>query len=135
MFCVLQGCASSDFNLISDFLALLKTPFSDLKSTPFQEFQITSDFFFSQTLSHPWFWFTYNPLPSSSFLLSVFVSSGFFSSGFFSSAGLGVVWAAAGGALLAEGEAVAASLGLGSSFFSSFFSSVCSLCRDERGNI
>ena len=55
----LQGCESSDFNLISDFFALHKTPFSDfqcslnaLKSTFFQAFQIISDFF-SKKLSHP----------------------------------------------------------------------------------
>ena len=54
-----QGCESSDFNLISDFLALHKTPLSDFqcsmnasKSSSFQGFQIISDFF-SQALSHP----------------------------------------------------------------------------------
>ena len=53
--CCIQGCESSDFNLISDFFALHKTPFQTfnaLKSTSFQAFQIISDFF-ARMLSHP----------------------------------------------------------------------------------
>ena len=52
--CIIQGCESSDFNLISDFFALHKTPFSDfkcslkaLKSRSFQAFQT-----FSHRCSH-----------------------------------------------------------------------------------
>ena len=46
MFC--QGCDSSDLNLISDFLLFTKPhleTFNALKSTSFQAFQISSDFF------------------------------------------------------------------------------------------
>ena len=49
----MQGCESSDFNLISDFLLFTKPHFQTLNalnSTSFQAFQIISDFFF--TFSH-----------------------------------------------------------------------------------
>ena len=54
-----QGYESSDFNLISDFFALHKTPFSNFKCIEKHIFSGISDYFrlfqtfFSQTLSHP----------------------------------------------------------------------------------
>ena len=50
---IIQGCESSDFNLISDFFGLHKTPFSDLmqkKGHLFREFRLF------QTFSHRCFY-------------------------------------------------------------------------------
>ena len=40
-----QGCESSDFNLISDFFALHKTPFSDFQCIEKHIFSGISDYF------------------------------------------------------------------------------------------